>query len=152
VKRSVWDIVYGLGLLGIAGFFYWTTIGSVRPGTSIANDPYWYPRLVLILMAILAVTMIARAVFAASNEVVHGPRWPALAAAILFVGGYAILFTWTGFAINTLIFFPIFAYGLGYRRIVPLLIASPLVTAITWYAFHYGLGMTPPGPGLPLLP
>ncbi|GKY86832.1 hypothetical protein STA1M1_07010 [Sinisalibacter aestuarii] len=152
MKRSVLDILYGLGALGIAGFFFWETIGAVPPETSVADDPYWYPRLLLILMAVLALAMIARAVFAATDEIVIGPRWPALLAVVIIVGGYAALFTWTGFAISTLIFFPIFAYGLGYRRIVPLAIASPLVVAVTWYAFHYGLGMTPPGIGLPLLP
>ena len=152
MKRSILDIVYGLGLLGIAGFFYWTTIGLVRPGTSFADDAYWYPRLVLALMAILSIVLIARAVFAATGEIVQGPRWGALFTAMAIVGGYVVLFTWAGFVISTVIFFPVFAYGVGYRRILHLAIASPLVTAVTWYAFYYGLGMTPPGPRLPLLP
>lgn len=150
MKRSALDVLYGLGLLLLAGYFLWLTMGEAPPDATVVTNPYWYPRILLGFLALLAAGVMFRAVMSDDAHLARSPRWAALFVAMTSVGGYALIFYWFGFVVSTVIFLPLFAMLLGYRNLPVLTVATPTVTAIIWYAFYYGLGSAPPGLGLPV--
>ncbi len=145
------DIGYGAAALAAAVAVYVTGGGNDRP-VSVASDPYWYPKLLLVLIGVCAVWLMVRAVL--DRRAVDGPerlRWRTLAGTVVISGAYLLGYQWLGFVPATLALMLVFALFQGYRRPLSLVVVTVLFTALVWYGFTDLLNRTPPGPALPSL-
>ena len=148
--RSI-DLVYGTGLLVIAALLYWASFDVPVADETIANNPLWFPRLLLGLMLIAAVALGARALVRRSATTTAEPlRRKAVAITIGAAGAYLTGFHEIGFIPATLVLFPLMCWLLGYRRPLTIALVTLILTISLWYAFSLLLNVTPPGIGFPV--
>ena len=151
MKARALDLCYGGAALAAALAVYIAGGGNDRP-VSVASDPYWYPKLLLGLIAVCAVWLMVQAVVQRGDA--KGPerlRWRTLAGTIVISGAYLLAYESLGFVPTTLALLLVFALFQGYRRPLVLGVVTVLFTALVWYGFTDLLNRVPPGPALPSL-
>lgn len=151
MKARVLDLCYGGAALAAAVAVHLTGGGNDRP-VSVASDPYWYPKLLLVLIGVCAVWLMVRA--ALDRRAADGPErlnWRTLTGTIVISGAYLLGYEWLGFVPATVALMLVFALFQGYRRPLWLVVVAVLFTVLVWYGFADLLNRMPPGPALPSL-
>lgn len=145
------NLIGGGALLGVSVLLYSQSIGTGLEREEIARNPIWYPRLLLILLAIAAVFLILRSVIRSPGPAEADPAWGRLSAAAAVVAAYFVVFNEIGFVISSLLFLPLFSILLGYRRYFVTAVVAILLVIALWYLFAEVFVVRPPGPGLDIL-
>ena len=145
--RNRADMVAGVALLALAAVLYLDTVGTGFGRDEIARDPVWFPRVLIVLLALAAAGLLARGL-ALAGEPAARPRWRRLGAAAAAVGGYFLVFDLAGFLISSLVFLPAMAVLLGYRRPVATALVTIFFVAGVWYCFADLFVVRPPGIGI----
>ncbi|MDD7973526.1 tripartite tricarboxylate transporter TctB family protein [Roseinatronobacter alkalisoli] len=145
------DLTGGIAFLGLGGLFWAQTIEqSVSAGT-VANNPVWFPRLLLIIIAIGSLGLIAKAVLAKTSCDGRAalPAKPGqLALGVLLVGLYLLHFTPVGFLPTSAAMIIIFCLMTGYRSVVTVIVFTLIFVPGIWYLFVDGFSIRPPGIGM----
>lgn len=147
------DLFTGVAVLAGAGALYATGLPQDDGmALSIAMDPAWYPRLLLIMALCCGGGLIAASLL--RGGAAAGAEVTALSARVL--GGlaaitlYVVAFWFLGYWVATLAFVPIFSAGLGYRRPLAIAAVTLLVGVCVWLVFTQALQIpltTGPWPG-----
>lgn len=134
------DSGIGLGLLAACGLLYWQT-GAIPTPPFVPLGPAFYPRIVLVLLAALAVWLILEAVFTRAPRSgtaatpVSRPNYRLVVICFLVFGGYVIGLSVLGYLLST----SLFVFGLGWvmgprtRRELPTLLAVAAGTTLATY-------------------
>lgn len=134
-SRTV-EIIFAIALLAIVGFLFTETFQSGRLGTGAggAGGSVFYPRILLIVLALLALGVIAQALLTPPQ-----PLKPFMAGTTMPVFGtialtiiYAVLFSHVPFVPGAIAYCALMALTLGYRRFIALT-ATLLVVPLTLY-------------------
>jgi putative tricarboxylic transport membrane protein len=131
----------GLGLLGLCGLLYWQTGGIPTP-PFVPIGPAVYPRVILVLLAALAVWLIL-------GDMLTRPRRPTRASpppavplnyrlvVICFIifGAYVIGLSLLGFLLATVLFVLALGWIMGPHQVreLPKLVAVAIVTSVVTY-------------------
>jgi hypothetical protein len=109
------DSGIGLGLLAACGLLYWQT-GAIPTPPFVPVGPAFYPRIILVLLAILAIWLILEDVItaprrarAAESAPVPRPNYRLVAIGFAVFGGYVIGLSILGYLLATFLF----VLGLG---------------------------------------
>jgi putative tricarboxylic transport membrane protein len=135
------DAGIGMGLLAFCGLLYWQA-GRTPAPPFVPIGPAFYPRVILILLAGLAVWLIAEDIFRkrVRSQGVKKPAGPApdyrrvLLAFFIFLG-YVIALSLIGFLAATFLFVLGASWSMGPRefRALPKLVAVAVGTALVTY-------------------
>ena len=151
MKARVLDLCYGGAALAAAVAVYLTGGSTDRP-VAVASDPFWYPRLLLVLIGVCAIWLMVHALLGRASSA--GPerlRRRSLAGTVVISGAYLLVYEWLGVLPATLALMLVFALFQGFRRPLWLVVVAVLFTVLVWYGFADLLNRTPPGPALPSL-
>jgi hypothetical protein len=109
------DSGIGLGLLAACGLLYWQT-GAIPTPPFVPLGPAFYPRIVLVLLAALAVWLILEDLLARAPRPgtaappVSRPNYRLVVICFLVFGGYVIGLSLLGYLLSTFLF----VLGLGW--------------------------------------
>lgn len=148
MPRSLSDLISGGVLLGASALLYAQTVGTGFSHAEIARDPVWYPRLLLILLALAAAGLVARGLVGPVDRAGAHPLWSRFAAVTLLVAIYFLTFDTVGFLVTSLVFVPALSLLLGYRRPLVTGLVTVLFVVLVWYCFAEIFVIRPPGIGL----
>ncbi len=135
------DAGIGIGLLGFCGFLYWQA-GLVATPPFVPIGPSFYPRVILVLLAGLAVWLIGEDVFkrrTASKEIKKPagapPDYRRVVLAFLLFLGYVVGLSVIGYLAATFLFVLGLSWAIGPRqfREMPKLLAIAAGTTIATY-------------------
>lgn len=134
------DLVIGLALLALAGVYYEQSLGIVRGFASDRLGPAFFPRLLALVLAVLAVTLIVRAGSGRSDP---APLPPVRAGLFLTMLGllvaYALLMPRVGFIVATPVLLGAVIWLLGLRA-WPALTGTALgITLVLYLVFARAL-------------
>jgi Tripartite tricarboxylate transporter TctB family len=145
--RNRSDLIGGAAILAVAGIFFMQTVGTGLDDDEIARNPVWFPRVLIVLLALSGLGLLVRGLLLADAPAPR-PVWPRFALVAAGVGGYFAVFDLVGFLIASLVFLPAIAVLLGYRRYLVTLVVTCLFVAAVWYCFAEIFVVRPPGFGL----
>jgi len=146
--RRRWADVWGGGaILGVSLLLLSQTLGDQFAHAEVARNPFWFPRLLLVLLTLAAVTMIVRGLATRQKEAGERPLWWRFLLVVAAVGLYLLTFDRAGFLIGSILFVPIFAALLGFRRPILSVVFSILFVSALWFVFADVFIVRPPGPG-----
>ncbi|ASK36122.1 tripartite tricarboxylate transporter TctB family protein [Alloalcanivorax mobilis] len=148
MKARALDVCYG-GAALLAILAVYVGGGSAAGSPPLASNPYWYPKVLLILIGVCAVWLIMRAALGRSGAAPASVQWRALAGSVVVSGAFLFGYERIGFVPCTVVLVVVMGWMLGFRRPLMLLVVSVLFTAAVWYGFSDLLNRTPPGPALP---
>lgn len=141
MKKEIIDISTGIVLLlfSIVGLLLSRDLAD--PNSTGSYGPDFFPKLILTLLAILAVTLSVNAIkkYRGSKEYLDLNKKTILDILIfiLILVGYILLFFATGFIISTVVFLFIGQWVFGIRKI-PLIITTTIVLPIIlFFIFSY---------------
>jgi hypothetical protein len=109
------DSGIGLGLLAACGLLYWQT-GAIRTPPFVPIGPGFYPRIVLVLLAALAVWLILEDLLTrvprprTAATPVSGPNYRLVVICFLVFGAYVVGLSLLGYLLSTFLF----VLGLGW--------------------------------------
>ncbi len=135
------DAGIGIGLLGFCGFLYWQA-GLVATPPFVPIGPAFYPRVILVVLAGLAVWLIGEDVFkrrTVSKEIKKytgaRPDYHRVVLAFFLFLGYVIGLSVIGFLAATFLFLLVLSWAIGPREIreMPKLLAVAAGTTIVTY-------------------
>jgi len=108
-------------------------------------DPVFFPRILLIIWAVLcvALTLRARRVVDATENGLRGRR---MLISMTIVIVYVLLMSVAGFIASSVLFMAIFAIFVGDVRRVPAITAAFLFPLGLWYLFSQVVSIAPPSP------
>lgn len=151
MKARVLDLCYGGAALAAAVAVFIAGGGNDRP-VAVASNPYWYPKVLLVLIGVCAIWLMVKAVL--NSHAATPPdrlRWRSLTGTMVISGAYLLGYEWLGFVPATLALMLVFALFQGFRRPLLLVVVAVLFTVLIWYGFADLLNRQPPGPALPSL-
>lgn len=148
MPRCMSDLVGGGVLLGASAVLYAQTVGKGFVHDEIARDPVWYPRLLLVLLALASLGLIARGLAGPAVKAGRVPLWGRLLAVAAVVTAYFLLFDVAGFLFASLVFLPAMTVLLGYRRPLVIGLVTVIFVSLIWYCFAEVFVVRPPGFGL----
>ncbi len=135
------DATIGLGLLGFSGLLYWQA-GFTPTPPFVSIGPSFYPRVILVLLAGLAVWLIAedihrRRVPSRAAKKTAGPTpdyWRVVLGFLVFLG-YVVGLSLIGYLAATFLFVLGLSWSIGPRNIreMPKLVAVAVGTALVTY-------------------
>ncbi len=135
------DAGIGLGLLGFSGFLYWQA-GHVPTPPFVPIGPAFYPRVILILLAVLAVWLVAEDILRSrvSSRVAKKPAdtrpdYRRVVLAFFVFLGYVVALGLLGYLTATFLFVLGLSWSIGPRNIreIPKLIALAVGTALVTF-------------------
>jgi len=135
------DGAIGLGLLAFCGLLYWQT-GAVSVPPFVPIGPAFYPRIILILLAALAVWLIAESVVRgwgharpAPKAGAAAPNYRLVTICFLIFGGYVIALSLIGYLVATVLFVLGLGWLMGPRQMrgLPTLAAVAVGTALVTF-------------------
>jgi hypothetical protein len=135
------DSGIGFGLLALCGILYWQATGIPTP-PFVPIGPGFYPRIILILLAGLAVWLIVEDVIAApgrpgaaTGRAGPGPDYRSVVCCFAIFGGYVIGLSLIGYLAATFLFVLLLGWVLGPRqaRELPKLAAIAAGTCLVTY-------------------
>lgn len=135
------DTGIGLGLLACCGLLYWQA-GRVSTPPFVPIGPSFYPRIILILLAGLAVWLIVEASFrkeAPAKEAKKGtgpaPDYRKVCIGFLIFLGYVVALSLLGYLTATLLFVLGLSWMIGPRNVrdLPKLVAVAIGTTLATY-------------------
>lgn len=150
MKARVLDAGYGTAVL-VAALAVYFAGGGDDSVQQVANDPFWYPKVLLVLIGVCSVWLLVKSALGRSGTPPSSIQWRALAATAIISGAYLLAYEALGFVPSTLALMLVMSGVLGFRRPLWLVVISVLFTAVIWYGFADLLNRTPPGPALPSL-
>ncbi len=105
-------------------------------GASIANDPVFYPRILLAVIAILAGTLFVSA-WRTRQEPVRTAslHWRAAGTMMVAATLYVAAMPWLGFVASTAVFLAIAPVLMGFRRWVALALVAVVMPLVCWLVF-----------------
>lgn len=148
MPRSMSDLIGGGVLLGVSVLLYAQTVGVGFSHTEIARDPVFYPRLLLILLALVSIGLVVRALIGKEADRPPVPVWSRFLAVALLTAAYFLLFDVVGFLIASLVLMPALTVLLGYRRPLVIVLVTVIFVIAVWYCFAEVFVIRPPGFGL----
>lgn len=148
MSARVLDMCYGVAILLCALVLYVAGGGNPSP-VPVASNPFWYPKLLLVLMAVCAMWMLIRAVLERRGASPITVQWGALAGCVLITGAFLYGYDSIGFIPSAIPLVLALSWWLGFRKPVWLVIIAVLFTVGAWYCFADLLNRAPPGPALP---
>ncbi|WP_252108883.1 MULTISPECIES: tripartite tricarboxylate transporter TctB family protein [unclassified Halomonas] len=151
MKARLLDITYGAVFLAGAGYLFWISTVTGTGASRISSDPMWYPKLLLVLLAICSGALMLREALKRGHRRVPSLDFEPVLIVLATSGVYLALFQKAGFVPASLVLIPLTSWLLGFRRPLVLTMVSIGFVACVWYGFHYLINITPPGPGLPTL-
>ncbi|KAF0805943.1 hypothetical protein A6D6_01999 [Alcanivorax xiamenensis] len=151
MKARVLDAGYGVAVL-VAALTVYFAGGGDDTVHHVANDPFWYPKVLLILIGVCSLWLLVKSALGRSGTPPSSLQWRALAATVVISGAYLLAYEALGFVPSTLVLMLVMSGVLGFRHPLWLVVISVLFTAVIWYGFADLLNRTPPGPALPSVP
>ena len=148
MPRCMSDLVGGGVLLGASAVLYAQTVNKGFVHDEIARDPVWYPRLLLVLLALVSAGLIVRGLAGPVQKTGSVPLWGRFLAVAVAVTAYFLLFDVVGFLIASVVFLPAMTVLLGYRRPLVIGLVTVIFVALVWYCFAEIFVIRPPGLGL----
>ena len=142
------DLLIGLGLLVFTGLYAQQSFMIRRGFASDRLGPAFFPRLLALALAVLAVTLIVRAL-AGRSDPSRPPaiRLGAFAGVLVLLVAYALLMPRVGFVLATPVLLGPVIWLLGLRSWASLLGTALGVTAVLYIVFARGLHvLLPMGP------
>ena len=142
------DLVIGLGLLVFAAVYFQQSFAITRGFASDRLGPAFFPRLLAAALAVLAITLIVRAV-AGRSDPTRPPavRLRVLLAVLGLLVAYALLLPWAGFLLATPVLLGAVIWLLGDRSWLSLAGTAVGTTAVLYLAFGRALHvLLPMGP------
>lgn len=115
------DALIGALILGIAALLFWQT-GKIPTPPFIPIGPAFYPRVILVVLAVLAVALMAETLLA-RREPPRGPAVPAarrrwlVALCFALFGLYTAALPWLGYRLSTGLFVAATQWSLGPRTL-----------------------------------
>lgn len=138
MKRA--DALGGLALLVFAALYYQQSFSIVRGFASDRLGPAFFPRLLAIVLAVLAITLIVRAARGRSDAAPLPPvRGGLLAATTLLTAAYVVVLPFAGFLLATPVLLAALIWLLGIRRWPQLLGVAVGIAIVLYLAFDRGL-------------
>ena len=138
-QRDDTDLVAGIGLMAVAAFFGWQTVG-LEIGTSLRMGPGYFPMILSGLLFLLGLLVTIKS-FGRTGDPVGQIAWRG----ILFILPAPVFF---GLTVRGLGFVPalfvttlIAAQASVKMRPVPALVLAVAVTVVSTLIFSYGLGL-----------
>lgn len=135
------DASIGVGLLGFSGLLYWQA-GLTPTPPFVAIGPAFYPRVILILLAVLAVWLIVEDILrnrvptrAAKKSAGTTPDYRRVVLGFLVFLGYVVALSLLGYLTATFLFVLGLSWAIGPRNIreMPKLVAVAIGTALVTY-------------------
>lgn len=132
------DSGIGFGLLALCGVLYWQA-GTISTPPFVPIGPAFYPRIVLVLLAGLAVWLILEDVLAARRRATRAattseprPHYRLVLTCFLVFGGYVVGLSFLGYSLATFLFVLGLGWILGPRQIqaLPKLLLSAAGTTV----------------------
>jgi len=151
VRARLPDLIGGAVFLGAAAVLFAQTRGTGPVRDEIARDPFWYPRVLLVLVAVAAIALVVRALLRRRDRETasaEDPVWRRLAVAVAVVAAYFAAFEPAGYLVASLVAFPVFAFALGYRRVLVSAFVSLFFVVSVWFLFADVFVVRPPGLGI----
>ncbi|MGH7320567.1 MAG: tripartite tricarboxylate transporter TctB family protein [Candidatus Rokuibacteriota bacterium] len=136
-----WDVLAGGLILGLSAVLLWQS-GRIPSPPLIPIGPAFYPRIILILLAFLAITLVAETLVGRSAPVARpapepeGRRRRLVALCFLLFALYTAALPWLGYRLSTTLFVATMQWSLGPRtvRSLPLCLLVGAATALVTYA------------------
>ncbi|MGP9799008.1 tripartite tricarboxylate transporter TctB family protein [Halomonas sp. 86] len=151
MSKHLSDLVGGVIFFGLTLLFWLQTTGQPAVGQDMANNPFWYPRVLLILMGLASLLLIGKGMAKRSEQ---GERiklpfksirlWAGVGLIALFL----LAFDSLGFLPSALLLVPLFCFSMGYRNYVVVAVFTLVFVPLIWLVFTYGFSIRPPGVGL----
>ena len=148
MQRRVSEIVGGGVILAGAIVLYGQTIGTGFVRDEIARDPVWFPRLLLILLALASVGLVVRGFTQAPSGPAERPLWGRFFAVAVLLTAYFLLFETAGYLFASLVFLPALTVLLGYRKPLVIIPVTIIFVVAVWYVFADVFIVRPPGLGV----
>jgi putative tricarboxylic transport membrane protein len=142
------DFYIGLGLLAFALVYFQQSFGILRGFASDRLGPAFFPRMLALTLAALALTLVVRAV-AGRSDPSRPPemRVGVFAAVVALLVVYALVMPAAGFLLTTPVLLAAVIRLLGLRRWAPLLGTAVGVTGVLYLVFGRALHvLLPLGP------
>lgn len=145
------ELVGGIVFLGLAGLFWSQTMERPVGSEIIAGNPVWFPRLLLVFIALASLGLIAKATLGkAQNEErnAHVRKPAQLALGVVLVGVYLYLLTPVGFLPTSAALVVLLCLMTGYRSAGIIFVFTAIFVPGVWYLFFEGFNIRPPGIGM----
>ncbi len=120
MKKTAHDIIFALVLLGISAFFFMETQSETFQisGPGLSGDVYFYPQILLFLLAALSLGMVAETLLSGGGKVqplAVEKTAPFLVTMALTIA-FAVLFPYLPFLVLAISYCALLGYLLGYRN------------------------------------
>jgi putative tricarboxylic transport membrane protein len=139
------DFIIGCILLVVAGVYFKQSFEIVVGLASDRLGPTFFPRLLAIVLAVLALALIARATTGRSHALAPSPmRSGVLAGVLVATIGYGLLLPWTGFLLITPLLLGAVIWVLGLRSWGKLAGVAIGITVSLYVLFKLVLGVPLP--------
>ncbi len=142
------DLVVGVGLLAFAGFYFQQSFSILRGFASDRLGPAFFPRLLALVLAAMALALIVRALSGRSDR----SPLPAVRMTLLFwtlglLAAYALLMPKVGFLVATPLLLGAVIWLLGLRQWATLAASAVGLTLVLYTVFGRALHvLLPMGP------
>ena len=148
MRLRVSELIGGGAFLIFTIVFWLQTTDLPVRYSGVAENPIWYPRLLLILCGTASLLLIIRGILGDKDSPIPLPLIIKLLPVLVVLAVYFWFFERLGFMVSSLIFTPLSILVMGYRRLgITFGFAVVLVVAI-WLLFAEVFNIRPPGFGI----
>lgn len=149
MNARVLDLCYAIAVL-LGAVVLYLTGGSNPTPVPVASNPYWYPKLLLALLAVCAIWLLLRSMLQRRHaDAPESVQWRTLFGTVVISGAFMAGYEGVGFVPCAVALIVVLAWFQGFRRPLLLAVIAVLFTAVAWYGFADLLNRAPPGPALP---
>lgn len=150
MSKSLSDLVGGALFLGLTILFWTQTMDQPSAGQGLANNPFWQPRLLLVLMGLASLLLIGKGLLRSEGKKrIQLPSHPGqLVLGVAIVALFLLTFEPLGFLLSGCLLVVLFCIGMGYRAYGVVVVFALLFVSLVWYAFADGFSIRPPGMGM----
>lgn len=151
MKTRLLDVAYGAVFCASACYLFWVSVATGVGASRISSDPMWYPKVLLVLLAISSGYLMLRGALSRDTTRAKTLEWRPTLIVLAASGMYLALFERVGLVPTSLVLIPLMSWLLGFRRPIVIAVIALGFTCAVWYGFYYLINITPPGPALPTL-
>lgn len=141
MRVKIRDTAFGGGMLLISGLFWLETRKSqyqVAKEQDYGFDPAFFPRILLLLWALLSAVIILRALVSETEEV-EAPLWHRFVYAVALTAFYMLAMNYIGFLFASIPYTAAFMLVFGYRHRVIMPLVAVVFPTVTWWIFVFPL-------------
>jgi putative tricarboxylic transport membrane protein len=149
MRRRTVDLIAATAFLAGVAVMTWESYADtyLETGQGVAHDAVFYPRILLGVIALLAIMLgvSALARHSSADAPIAAMRWRVAAALVVATSLYVVMMPLFGFLATTIVFVAVVPVLLGFRRWIMLAIVIALFPLVSWWLFVSFIGIPLPG-------